>query len=402
MAKEMRLPQLGQTMEEGTIIECLVKVGDEVKKGGVVFEVETDKATLELESPADGFVKKILVEVDQTLSVGEPLLVLGEKDEEVPQDFFNSLKENIPVESVPETAVSVAEPQPAKLKGHKKDTEKVIASPRAKRLAKELGVDLSSIAGTGPGGKITEDDVKKVADEQPDSSIVSIEDVKLGASFKINKLQKLTAERMLNSKLEIPCYYLNVRIDVTKLAEERAKLNEDGDVKISYNDFLIKAFALGLEKFPLMTGQLEGDVIKLAQSINIGLAVETPRGLIVPVVKDVQTKDLRQIACETKGLIEKAKSEKLALTDLEGACITISNLGAYGVELFIPIVIPGQCSIVGVGQIIDTCIPNNNNVNISKMMNINLSVDHKVANGAYASQFLDFVKKLLGNPSELV
>ncbi|MHC4278757.1 MAG: dihydrolipoamide acetyltransferase family protein [Planctomycetota bacterium] len=401
MAKEIRLPQLGQTMEEGTIIECMVQLGNEVKKGDVIFEIETDKATLEVESPAEGFVKHIFVEVDQTLPVGQPLLVLGSKDEEVPQDFIDSLKAVELAEAVPETEVSTS-PQTSEIKELKKTSAKVIASPRAKRLAKELGVDLSSIAGTGPAGKITEDDVKKVAAEQPASSLESIEEARLGTTFKINKLQQLTAQRMLNSKLEIPCFYLNVRIDVTKLVEERAKLNEKGDVKISYNDFLIKAFALGLEKFPLMTGQLEGDVIKLAQSINIGLAVEAPNGLIVPVVKEVQTKDLKQITLETRELAEKAKSENLSLTDLEGACITISNLGAFGIESFIPIVIPGQCSIVGVGQITDTCIPDNKDVAVRKMISINLSVDHKVANGAYASQFLDFVKKLLRDPSALV
>ncbi|MHC4293876.1 MAG: dihydrolipoamide acetyltransferase family protein [Planctomycetota bacterium] len=401
MAKELRLPQLGQTMEEGTIVECMVNVDDEVTKGDVLFAIETDKATLEVESPADGFVKIILVEVDQTLPVGEPLLVLGSKDEEVPQDFIDSLKAVESVEITPETEVPTI-PQTSETKELKKSSKKVIASPRAKRLAKELGVDLSSIAGTGPAGKITEDDVKKAEAEEPASTLESIDEAKLGTTFKINKLQQLTAQRMLNSKLEIPCFYLNVRIDVTKLVEERAKLNEKGDVKISYNDFLIKAFALGLEKFPVMTGQLEGDVIKLAQSINIGLAVEVPNGLIVPVVKDAQKKDLIQIARETKELAEKAKSEKLDLTDLEGACITISNLGAFGIESFIPIVIPGQCSIVGVGQITDTCIPNNNDIALRKLMNINLSVDHKVANGAYASQFLDYVKKLLRDPSVLV
>ncbi|MHC5073259.1 MAG: dihydrolipoamide acetyltransferase family protein [Planctomycetota bacterium] len=402
MAKEVRLPQLGQTMEEGTIVECMVNVDDKVTKGDVLFAIETDKATLEVESPADGFIKKILVEVDQTLPVGEPLVILGEKDEEVSQDFVNSLQKSSPVEPVPGTAAAVTEPPPVQLEKEDKATRKVIASPRAKKLAKELSVDLSSIAGTGPGGKITEDDVKKATGEQTAPPIVSIEAARLGTSFKINKLQQLTAQRMLNSKREIPCFYLNAKIDVTKLVEERTRLNEKGDVKISYNDFLIKAFALGLEKFPVMTGQLEGDVIKLAQSINIGLAVEAPNGLIVPVIKDAQKKDLTQIACQTKELADKAKNENLDLTDLEGACITISNLGAFGIESFIPIVIPGQCSIVGVGQITDTCMPNNNDIAVRKMMNINLSVDHKVVNGAYASQFLDYVKKLLRDPSAII
>jgi len=397
MAKEVRLPQLGQTMEEGTIIECMVKIGDQVKKGDIIFEIETDKATLEMESPADGFVKKILIEVDQTLPVGEPLLILGKKDEEISQDLINSLKQKPQIESGSETAAVVPEPKPAELQGPKKTAEKVFASPRAKRLAKELSVELSSVTGTGSGGKITEEDVK-IAVEQSASLAGSIDKLKLGMSFRINKLQQLTAQRMRNSKLEIPCFYLSVKIDVTKLVQKRADMNEKQGMKISYNDFLIKAFSSGIEKFPLMAGQLTGDVITLADTINIGLAVEAPNGLVVPVIKDVQTKDLNHIASETQKLIEKAKQGKLSLADLEGACITISSLGAYGIDSFIPIVIPGQCSIVGIGQIIDDCVPNNNDVEIRKMMNMNLSVDHKVVNGAYASQFLDFVKKLLSNP----
>jgi pyruvate dehydrogenase E2 component (dihydrolipoamide acetyltransferase) len=176
-------------------------------------------------------------------------------------------------------------------------------------------------------------------------------------------------------------------------------LNETGDVKISYNDFIIKAVAIGLEKFLIMAGQPAGDAIKLPDTINIGLAVSTPGGLVVPVVKDAHKKNVKQIAADTKTLIEKAQSEKLLLTDLEGACITVSNLGVFGIESFVPIVIPGQCSILGIGRINDTCVPENGNVIIRKLMNITLAVDHKVANGAYAAQFLDLVRKLLEDVS---
>jgi pyruvate dehydrogenase E2 component (dihydrolipoamide acetyltransferase) len=168
---------------------------------------------------------------------------------------------------------------------------------------------------------------------------------------------------------------------------------------ISYNDFIIRAVAIGLQKFPIMTGQLAGNAIKLPCTINIGLAVSTPGGLVVPVVKDAHKKNVKQIAADTKALIEKAQNEKLLLTDLEGACITVSNLGVFGIDSFIPIVIPGQCSILGIGRITDTCVPDNGNVIIRKLMSMTLSVDHKVANGAYAAQFLDFTRKLLEDTS---
>ena len=402
MAAEVRLPQLGQTMEEGTIVGCMVKVGDEVKKGDVIFEIETDKATLEMESPAGGFVKHIIAEVDQTLPVGEVLLVLGEKDEEVPQSFVDSLKAGVPARQAPATAPA-AEPvksqlQPAEPAGGMK------ASPRAKKLAKDLGVDLATVAGTGPAGKITEQDVKKAASAKPkpERPTVTAAEAKLGASIPLNKLQRITAQRMLKSKSEIPCFYLTVRADVTDLVKLRAKLNETGEVKISYHDFIIRAVATGLEKFPIMTGQLAGDTIQLAEAINIGLAVSVPDGLIVPVIKDVNKKDVMRIARDSGELTEKAHNNKLLLTDLEGACITVSSLGAFGVDSFIPIVIPGQCSILGVGQITDACVPDDGNIAVRKLMNLTLSVDHKVANGTYAAQFVDFVRKLLEDTSHFV
>ncbi len=400
MAREVRLPQLGQTMEEGTIVGCMVKVGDEVKKGDVIFEIETDKATLEMESPADGFVKHILAEVEQTLPVGDVLMVLGEKDEEIPQSFIDSLKSTTtaPAGEAPaaaQAAAAVAAAEPAK------PTGRVKASPRSKKLAEELGVSLAAVTGTGPGGRITEDDVRKAAALKPAGPEIAAPEIKLGETIPLNRIQKITAQKMLQSKHEIPCFYLTVKADVTDLIELRTKLNKTspskGRIKISYNDFIMRAVAIGLEKFPIMTGQLAGDTIQLAEAISIGLAITVPGGLVAPIVKDVNKKDVTQIARDSKALVEKARSNKLALTDLEGGCITVSNLGAFGIDSFIPIVVPGQCSILGIGQITETCVPDNGNIITRKLMNMTLSVDHKVTNGAYAAQFLDFVRKLLAD-----
>jgi pyruvate dehydrogenase E2 component (dihydrolipoamide acetyltransferase) len=394
MAREIRLPQLGETMNEGTIVDCRVKVGDEVKKGDVIFEIETDKATLEMESPADGFVKHILAEMGQTLPVGEPMLILGEKDEDVPQTFIDSLKGGTATAAVTETAPTVSATEPAKTEaGPTKPASKVMASPRAKKLAEQLGVDLATITGTGPAGKITEQDVKEQKTEDRRQKTES--EFRLGQTIPLNRLQRITAERMLKSKREIPCFYLTVRADVTNLVGLRAKINETSDVKISYNDFIIKAVATGLEKYPVMTGQLAGDAIQLAESINIGLAIAVPDGLVAPIVKDVNKKDVKHIARDSQALIERSRNNKLSPTDLEGGCITVSNLGALGIESFIPIVVPGQCSILGIGKITDTCVPDSGNILVRKLMSMTLSVDHKVTNGAYAAQFLDFVRKQL-------
>jgi pyruvate dehydrogenase E2 component (dihydrolipoamide acetyltransferase) len=413
MAKEINMPKLGQTMEEGTIVNCLVKVGDEVKKGDVLFEIETDKATLEMESPASGFVKYIVAEVNQTLPVGSPMMVLGDKDEQVPQSLIEKLTSGAgltagavttPAAQVPAAAAPLA-PEPSKPAG------KIMASPRAKKLAEELGVNLATVKGTGPAGKITEQDVQDAAAAKPAAPApaaqpapvgptVAAGEAKLGSTVKVNRLQRLTADRMLKSKLEIPCFYLTVKVDMTELMALRTRVNETGGVKVAYNDFIMKAVATGLEKLPLMTGQLVGDAIKLADAIHVGLAISVPDGLVAPLVKGVNKKDVKQIARDSQALIERAKNDKLDLSDLEGGCITVSNLGAFGIESFVPIVVPGQCSILGIGRITDTCVPDNGNILVRKLMNMTLSVDHKVANGAYAAQFLDFVKKMLEDPKE--
>jgi pyruvate dehydrogenase E2 component (dihydrolipoamide acetyltransferase) len=433
MPRDISLPKMGQTMEEGTVVNCPVKVGDEVKKGDVIFEIETDKATLEMESPANGFVKYIIAEVNQTLPVGAPMMVLGEKDEQVPQSFIERLTggtapaagaATTPAVQMPTAAAQATEAEPAK------PTGKIMASPRAKKLAEDLGVNLAAVKGTGPAGKITEQDVQnaaaarpargegvpplRVAGFQPAIRGQDALDTKskgkmpspqsaqatLGATVPLNRLQRITAERMLKSKQEIPCFYLTMRVDMTELVALRTKVNDAGGAKIAFNDFLLKAVATGLEKFPLMTGQLAGDAIKLADAIHIGLAISVPDGLVAPLVKDANKKDVRQIARDSQALIERARNDKLDLSDLEGGCITVSNLGAFGIESFIPIVVPGQCSILGIGRITDACVPDNGNILVRKLMNMTLSVDHKVANGAYAAEFLDFVKKTLEDPKQ--
>jgi pyruvate dehydrogenase E2 component (dihydrolipoamide acetyltransferase) len=344
MAKEIRLPKFGDTMEEGTVVECKVAPGDHVKSGDVLFEIETDKATVELESPTDGFIKQVLVTVGQNYNVGTPLIVLGDKDEQVSDDFIKSLRT--------EDGVRKTEDRKRKTEGRKLEAE-----GRKQKLE--------------------------------------------GKRIPISRFHKLTAEKMLRSKQEIPCFYLTVRADVTELVAHREKLDQTASVKVAYNDFLIKAVAMGLEKFPIMTGQLEGDIIRLADTIGVGLAVETQDGLVAPIIKDANRKTITEIARYKTELIDKAQNNQLNPEDLEGGCITITNLGSLGIDSFIPIVVPGQCSILGVGRIKDACVPDDDHLNIRKVMTLTLSVNHKVANGAYAAQFLDFVKKALEDPTKL-
>ena len=262
------------------------------------------------------------------------------------------------------------------------------------------GKDYYSILGISRNA--SEQDIKQAASSKPakPAPVQKTEpSPKLGTALPLNRLQKITGQRMVQSKHEIPCFYLSVKADVTDLVKLRHKLNKGSDVKVAYNDFIMRAVAMGLEKFPVMTGQLAGETIQLADSIGVGLAISVPGGLVAPILKDVNKKDVRQIARDSKALIEKARSNKLAPTDLEGGCITVSNLGAFEIESFIPIVVPGQCSILGIGRITETCVPEGGNIMVRKLMSMVLSIDHKVTNGAYAAEFLDYVRKLLEDTS---
>ncbi len=349
MAREVRLPKFGDTMEQGSIVDCKVSIGDRVKSGDVLFDVETDKATLEIESPADGFVKQIIAEVGGSYRIETPLLILGDKDERISDEFLRTLKASTPATPT-------------------------IAKPKLAKRIKDLPMPIPVLPA----------------------------EIKLGQTIPVSRLQKVTAQKMLRSKREIPCFYLNARADVTGLVAYRDKLNQAGKVEVSYNDFIIKAIAIGLEKFPIMTGQIDGDDIKIAKTIGVGLAISTPEGLIAPIVKDPDKKTIPEIARYSSQLIERTKNNQLTLEDLEGGCITVSNLGTFGVDSFIPIVVPGQCSILGIGKIADVCVPAGDTpdtLGVRKMMNLTLSVDHKVANGGYAAQFLDFVKKTLEDPA---
>jgi len=360
MSTVVKLPQFGQTMDEGTIVACLVNLGDLVRRGDVLFDIETDKATVEMESPADGYVKQIMARMGQSYRLGTPLLILGEKDEQV------SAWHELPARE--DTAKGLPQAQPANVPTPVPVVPREINPPDARRI-------------------------------------------KLGQTIPVNRLQRITAQKMLRSKREIPSFYLTVRADVTELVAYRTRFNETGEVKVAYSDFIIKAAASGLQRFPLMTGQIDAEGIRLAGSIGVGLAIAVPEGLVAPIVKDPDKKTVVEIARCTRQLADKTRNNQLTPEDLEGGCITVSNLGALGIDSFIPIVVPGQCSILGIGRIKDACVPDvgstsspqdgNINppyvgrVNIRKIMNMTLSVDHRIANGAYASQFLDFVKKTL-------
>jgi len=348
---EIRLPKLGKTMQQAIIVGCSVQPGDQVQKGDNLFEIETDKAAMEIESPATGCVKHIFAEIGQTLRVGQPVMLLTAPAEIIPPGLVESLKEQ----------------------------------------SQPVAAEQSSM--TPPGGT--------------PETVVKPGDIKFGKTIALTRKQIITAQKMLDSKRHIPCFYLTATADMTDVAALRRQLNNSAGVKVSYNDFIIRAVATALGKFPTMTGQLVGDTIVLADSIHIALAIDLPDGVVAPVIKNAAKKSVTEIAGVSSVLIEKARSNKLAPNDLDGACITISNLGAFGADRFIPIVVPGQCSILGIGTIGDSVLPDETGhqgheeakIVVRKLMTMTLSVDHRIANGSYAARFLDFARKQLEDPS---
>jgi pyruvate dehydrogenase E2 component (dihydrolipoamide acetyltransferase) len=366
MAHEVVLPQLGQTMKEGTLVRILAADGDHVRTGDVLFEIETDKATLEIEADVEGFVKAILVEQGQTVPVQTPLLILGDRDEQLDSAYLARIADHV------RAAVTLDSP----------------TGPSAGTALKSAGLAYAQV----------------LRDAEAHARCDAMESIKpeLGARIPLSRTQKIVAEKMLWSKQNIPCFYLCIRVDVTTLVEMRSQMNAESQTKFSVNDFIIRALALGIQHYPVMTGQLAENHIQLSDSIDIGFAISTDEGVVAPIVKDCGSKSLVDISRSCAMLIERARIHTLSLEDLAGGCMSVSNLGAFGVDSFIPIVIPGQSSILGVGTIQDAVLPVDKEPAVRKIMNLTLSVDHKVINGAEAAQFLDFVKKLLEHPEELV
>jgi len=218
----------------------------------------------------------------------------------------------------------------------------------------------------------------------------------------LRRIQQTIGKRMLQSKQQIPCFYLESHADVTELMSMRRKLTRALKVKITLNDFIIRAIGLAVKEFPLMAGQLEGDMIRIAETVNVGLAIAAPQGLVVPVLRQVEKKTLAEIAAENSEFVNKARSNALKPDELTGACVTLSNLGVYGIDSFIAIVPPGQCGVVAIGNPTETCIPKDGDIAVRKMMSLNLSADHKIVNGTYAALFLDCIIQQLQNPTQLV
>ena len=427
----VNMPKLSDTMEEGTIVEWKKKTGDEVKAGDVLAEVESDKATFDLEAETGG-VLSILVEQGVPAKIGAPIATIGEasaapakeKAKAPPAAAKSKQPEAAPKpleEQAPAAASAAPTEQPAEETDERapepvvastEDGEHVKASPLAKRLAAEMGVDIASLKGSGPDGRIVKEDVLAAAGDKkageprrpaPAVSRPSGPDVEI---VEPTRMQATIARRMAEAKSTVPEFTVTVEARVDGAVSMRLQLKESvpGAEKVTMTDMLVRACALALRKFPEVNASWVDGRFQRKRAVNIGLAVAPSQGmgLLVPVVHDADTKDLIQISIESRQVIERARSGRPGEGDLSGATFSISNLGMFGVDEFVAIINPPEAAILAVGAIKDVPVVDEGRIVPGKVMRMTLSVDHRVFYGQTAAQFMAEVKRLLENPVTLI
>ena len=420
MAEIVRMPKLSDTMTEGVVAEWHKSVGDSIESGDLLADIETDKATMEFESFQEGVLLHIGVEKGQTAPVDSILAILGEKGEDVTallqedKESQESSKDEVveteanqpkveevkPVEVSPPTpqpSPSIPTPQPQITTSFPPPTtisnEVVKASPLAKKLADERGLNLNLIKGTGTDGRIVKRDIENFQGKSSFSGVESFVDAP------VSQMRKVIAQRLAESKFSAPHFYLTVSIDMDNAMEARTSINRSiNPLKISFNDLVVKAVAVSLKENPKVNASWYGDFIRYNEHVHIGVAVAVDEGLLVPVVRFADEKPLTQIGAEVKEFAQKAKDKKLQPEDWAGNTFTISNLGMFGIDEFTAIVNPPDSCILAVGGIQQVPVVKNGQVVPGNVMKVTLSCDHRVVDGAVGSAFLNSFKNYLENP----
>jgi pyruvate dehydrogenase E2 component (dihydrolipoamide acetyltransferase) len=432
MASEIQLPALSPTMTEGKIVKWLKKEGESISSGEAIAEVETDKSNLEVEAFDDGVLLKILVPEGETGKVGAPIAVIGQKGEK----FEASAAPAKAAAPAPAPAPAPAKPQPEE-RGQKpggpaqvvpirraeeptpaasEDNGRLRASPLAKRMAREEGLDLAGVQGSGPSGRIVKRDVEAAIGQAGQAAAAAVAKAPAPRAapvavpmfgrrepevIPISGMRKIIAQRMAEVKPGVPHFYVTIDIDM----EEAAKVREQAkaaEVKISVNDLIVKAAAMALRRQPKVNVSLQGDRILQFNTADVGIAVAIEDGLITPVIRDADQKSLGTIGAEARELAERARRKALKPEEYSGGSITVSNLGMFGVDSFIAVINPPQASIVAVGAVADKAVVREGKVVVRKTMSATFSGDHRVVDGALGAQYLQELKALLEQPTRLL
>jgi pyruvate dehydrogenase E2 component (dihydrolipoamide acetyltransferase) len=420
---EVIMPKMGDGMEEGTLLEWLKKDGDTVKSGEVIGNIQTDKATLELESPGKGTLTGFLIKPGDTVPVGQPIAAILKDGEKLPEGWGGGktaapapTKEEAPVEEAApakEEPVQAETPKADAPKAEAAPEEKakgtrIKASPLAKKVAAEAGVDLSMVEGSGPGGRIVEKDVRK-AIEQQGTKIPALasaaqqfaagEDVKVP----LNRLRQVIADRTQKAKQEAPHFYVTVEVDVEKIMALRSMFKEEEAGSISVNDFVIKACALALRDMPQANSTFKGDYLLQHGAIHVGMAVALDDGLIVPVIKHADQLTLRQISAASRDLAGRARDGKLSLDEMSGSTFSISNMGMLNVDAFGAIINTPNSAIIAVATAKKVVVVNDDDeLEVRMRMNLTGSFDHRVLDGAVGAKFMNVVRDYLQAPAKLL
>src|SRR5436309_1473981 len=444
---EIQMPKLSDTMIEGTLVAWKKKKGDEVSAGEVLAEIETDKATMEWESPEDGTLTEIYVEEGGKVNVGDKIgFIAGEGEEEAekkeeekesaeekeekeseeaeakekepkkeperkeekPKAEKKEEKKAAPKEKPVEAGVSPAPTQPTRLPPQREEA-RVKASPVARRIAAELGVDLASIGGTGPEGRVTETDVRaaaksKIAAARPSAPAIAVGE---SARIQLSGMRKIIAQRLIESLGPIPHFYLDIELNAGPLMEAREELKSAGEgadaAKITVNDFVLKAAVMAAVKVPRVNASFDGDAIVQYADIDLGVAVAIEDGLLTPVIRAAQDKPLREISELAKDLAHRARNKRMKPEEFQGGTFTVSNLGGMGIDSFSAVINPPQGFILAVGKVtkmpvVDAC----DQMMVGHRMSITLSCDHRVIDGALGAEYLKELRHLLENPALLM
>ena len=445
---EIQMPKLSDTMTEGTLVAWKKKKGDQVSAGDVLAEIETDKATMEWESPEDGTLAEIYVEEGGKVNVGDKIAFIGGEGEEAPAEEPKEKeeektpeetkeKEKEPKKEEPKKEPEVKEEKPKEPKAENKEGKKpaapkaekklpaktaepatkiekgeearVKASPVARRVAVDLGVELSSVKGTGPEGRVTETDVRAAAKSKGAAQKVPSPSIKAGESARIqlSGMRKIIAQRLVESLGPVPHFYLNIDIDAGPLMAAREELKSAGEgaeaSKITVNDFVLKAAVQAAVKVPRVNASFDGDAIVQYADIDLGIAVAIEDGLLTPVIRTAQDRSLREISEIVKDLAHRARNKRMKPEEFQGGTFTVSNLGGMGIDSFSAVINPPQGFILAIGRITKTpVIDDGDQIVVGHRMSITMSCDHRVIDGALGAQYLKELRHLLENPALLM
>ncbi len=422
MPINVTMPALSPTMTEGTLSRWLKAEGDKVAAGDIIAEIETDKATMEVEAVDEGVIGKILVKAGtEGVAVNTPIAILLEDGEDA------SALANAPAAAAPKAAPSIAAPSapsatsaPAQAPQVSSGGQRVFASPLAKRLAKESGVDMSALRGSGPHGRIVKADIERAVRQgaAPVTAKSSAGPAQLppGGDYEVNafgmayrkipnnNIKKITAKRLVESKQTVPHFYLTIDCRLDALMAARQEINDqaDGKYKLSVNDFLVKAAAMALKAYPPANVSWSDEAVLQYLKADISVAVSTPNGLITPIVRNAEDKGLVQISNEVKDLAKRARDGKLKPEEFQGGSFTISNLGMFGIREFGAIINPPQACILAIGAGEQRAVVEKGEVKVRTMMSCTLSVDHRAVDGAIGAEYLQVFKKYVENPVSML